>query len=297
MDNYVIFSAARTGSTYLTGAVTKQIGCIDPNVFYGGELFKWDEYFMLSQPGTAGPGVMGELENDPTKLDGFDASQPQGESARIFLGDGGIAQRSIRTTSWSEVSPVCFRRSWEESQRRLTMLENSYYPWVFKIHPEHFDCLDMIRFNQLLERENTKVIFLYRSHLWDWFLSWVAVRQTGIFQQTQRDAEWNKPEITPQDISVDFMQIWYKAARSFLNISLSYRRWADHIIPYESFSGDPRRDAGSITGIDVFPETSHQVKLWDSEEKEKMIANLDEVKSIFRSYCKLLGFSGGRMYL
>ena len=48
MHNYVVFSAARTGSSYITGAITEQIACLEPNVFYGGELLRWDEYCQLS---------------------------------------------------------------------------------------------------------------------------------------------------------------------------------------------------------------------------------------------------------
>jgi hypothetical protein len=297
MDNYVIFSAARTGSSYLTGAVTKQIQCVEPNVFYGGELFKWHEYFMLGTPGTMAAGGLSALESNPGQLDEYDASQPTGDNLRVALGEGGVIQRESRSTEWAEVAPVSFRRAWEEGQRRLSMLENSYFPWVFKVHPEHLECLDTVRLHSLLERDNTKVILLYRSNLWDWFLSWVAVRHTGVFQQTQRDTDWQKPETAASDLSLDFVKTWYEAAREYVNMALSYRPLAHHVVPYEGFSGDPCRDAGMITGMDIFPEVSHQVKLWSREEKEQMIANLDEVKELFLAYCKLLGYTSGRMHL
>ena len=297
MDNYLIFSAARTGSSYLTSAVTKQIRCLEPNTFYGGELWNWSEYFKLSQPGTVGPGGFDSLEKDPGKLNSYDSSQPQGDNPHIYLGEGGIIHRNVRATNWNEVAPVSFRRAREESQRRLTMLENSYFPWVIKIHPDHLDCLDIPRFNRLVERGNTRVVLLYRSHLWDWFLSWVAVRSTGLYQHTHKGEEWERPEVKPQQLSPTFLHTWYANACSFINMSLNYRAQADHVVAYESFSGDPRRDAGCITGLDLFPETPHQVKLWSQKDKENMIANLNEVKELFRDYCKLLGYSGGRLYL
>ncbi|MCP4263338.1 MAG: hypothetical protein GY774_38410 [Planctomycetes bacterium] len=297
MDNYVIFSAARTGSTYLAGAVAKQIRCLEPNLFYGGELFHWEEYFQLSPSATVGPGALSMLEKNPLLLDEYEQSQPKGEATHIFMGKGGYLERNNRETEWNERAPVNFRRAWEESQRRLTLLENSYFPWVIKVHANHLHCLDMFRFNRLVQRDNTKTVLLYRSFLWDWFLSYVAVRRTGIFQQSQRGNEWNKPELKTDILSKDFLQTWYIHAREFLNMALSYRRLADHIVPYEGFSGDPRRDAGSITGIDLFPDAPHQVKLWNKKEKEQMIANIDEVKTLFLAYCKVLGYSGGKMFL
>lgn len=298
MDNYVIFSAARTGSTYLTAAVAKQIGVLEPNIFYGGELFRWNSYFQLSRPEVAGPGSLEGMKLQPDTIDEYDRTQPTGEGTHFFIGEGGKMMRESRETSWNEVAPVSFRRAWEESQRRLTMLDNSYFPWVIKVHPEHLDCMDKRRFDRLINNEKTKVVILYRSSLWDWFLSFVAVRRTGIFQQSQTQEDWDKPEVVEQEVSLETIRDWYGVACEFLNMAMSYRDTADHIIPYESFSGDPRRDACSITGIDLFPpNVGHTVKLWSREEKEQMIANLDEVKSTFRSYCKLLGYSGGRMFI
>lgn len=297
MHNYVVFSAARTGSSYIAGAIAKQIGCLEPNVFYGGELLRWDEYFQLSPPAQPGPGKLLMLEHDPTQLYEYDQTRPQGVGIHFFMGDQGRLMRVTRETGWEERAPVSFRRAWEESQRRLSTLENSYYPWVIKVHPEHLQCLDMYRFNEMIGRETTKVVILYRSFLWDWFLSWVALRKTGVFNHRQRDGDWAKPEIEATEVTKDFLRTWYMNAREFLNMVLTYRRMADHIVSYESFSGDPRTDAGRITGIDLFPDTPHQVKLWSTEEKEKMLSNLDEVKELFKAYCKLLGYASGTMYL
>lgn len=297
MDNYIIFSAARTGSTYLAGAIAKQVRCIEPNLFYGGELFHWEEYFQLGPSATVGPGALGQLEKKPSLLDEYEQTQPKGVATHVVMGEGGRLELNTRETKWVERAPVNFRRAWEESQRRLSLLENSYFPWVIKIHAEHLHCLDVLRLNRLIQRGNTKIILLYRSALWDWFLSWAAVRQTGIFQQTQQGAEWNKPEFKAEVMSKDFLQTWYVHAREFLNMALSYRRWVDHVVPYESFSGDPLRDAGNITGIGLFPDAPHQVKLWSKKEKEQMIANLDEIKTLFLAYCKVLGYSGGKMFL
>ena len=61
---------------------------------------------------------------------------------------------------------------------------------------------------------------------------------------------------------------------------LSYRRDADHVVPYEHLTGNPQRDTYRITGIDLFPDVSHQVKLWSTEEKERMIANLETMSRI-----------------
>lgn len=295
MDNYIVLSSARTASSYFTGALAKQIGCIEPNVFYGGEFFRWDEYFQLGPPASVSPGSLAMLAKNPALLENYEKSPPSGIAMHVFMSEGGRLQRISRETSWEEHAPVSFRRAWEESQRRLTLLESSYFPWVIKVFPEHFECLDLYRFIGLLRRENTKVVVLYRSFLWDWFLSWAAVRQTGIWQQIRTDGEWEKPQLAPQELSLEFVGTWYKFASAFVNMLLSYRRDADHVIPYEHLTGNPQRDTYRITGIDLFPEVSHQVKLWSTEEKERMIANLDDVKDLFRAYCKLLGYPGGKM--
>jgi hypothetical protein len=86
-------------------------------------------------------------------------------------------------------------------------------------------------------------------------------------------------------------------AREFVNMAFSYRRSADYVVPYESLSGSPQRDANRITGIDLLPDLAHLVKLWTTAEKEKMISNLDEVRDTFLAYCKLLGFPDGKMFV
>ncbi|MGD9172144.1 MAG: hypothetical protein PVI97_19160 [Candidatus Thiodiazotropha sp.] len=296
MHNYIILSAARTGSTYLTSAISKQIRCMEPNLFYGGEFFNWREYFQLNRAGVAGPGSL-DIEDNPQVLEEYEQTQPTGEGYHVYLGEGGRLISEHRETEWNERAPVNFRRAWEESQRRLTLLDNCDYPWVIKVHPEHLRCMDMRRFDRLVQRDNTKVVLLYRSSLWDWFLSWVAVQRTGIFQQSQQEQEWNKPEIQAVELRPSIMKNWYITARELVNISLSYRNQTDHIITYESFSGDPKRDAGSVTGIGLFPEhAAHPVKLWSKEEKEQMIANIDEIKKLFLAYCKALGYSGGKLF-
>ena len=152
-------------------------------------------------PESVSPGSLAMLAKNPALLQNYEESPPSGTAMHIFMGEGGRLQRISRETSWEEHAPVSFRRAWEESQRRLTLLESSYFPWVIKVFPEHFECLDLHRFIGLLRRENTKVVVLYRSFLWDWFLSWVAVRQTGIWQQIRTDGEWEKPELASQELS------------------------------------------------------------------------------------------------
>jgi hypothetical protein len=297
MDNHVVLSAARTGSSYFSLALAKQISVLEPNVFYGGEFFRWPEYFQLGPPTSVGPGSLPMLEKNPKLLDEYERSPPEGNALHFNMEEGGCVRRTARETTWKEVSPVSFRRAWEESQRRLALLENSYYPWVIKVFPTHLQCLDLYRFNRLLQRENTKVVILYRGFLWEWFLSSTSVRRTGIFAQTQPEGNWEKPEITARELPADSAKDWYGFAREFVNMAFSYRRLADYVVPYESLSGSPQGDANRITGIDLFPDVPHLMKLWTTEEKEKMISNLDEVRDTFLAYCKLLGFPDGKMFI
>jgi hypothetical protein len=67
------------------------------------------------------------------------------------------------------------------------------------------------------------------------------------------------------------------------------------VIRYEDLTGNPATDAGFVTGIGLFPNVTHQVKLWSKEDKEKMIGNMDEVRSLFEAYCKILGYPDGNM--
>jgi hypothetical protein len=213
------------------------------------------------------------------------------------MGKDGRIHREFRDTLWEEHQPVSFLRAWEESQRRLSLLESTPFSWVIKVFPEHFHCLDLHRFQQLLQRNNTKVIILYRNFMWDWLLSWTALRQTGVFQETKIDSDWKKPDITAKNLSLDFIETWYGFAHEFVNMCYSYRRSADHVVAYENFTGNPQRDAYRITGIDLFPEVVHQVKLWSTKEKESMISNIGEVKARFLIYCRLLGFPNGKLVI
>jgi hypothetical protein len=162
--------------------------------------------------------------------------------------------------------------------------------------PEHLECIDMYRLNKLIQKDSTALVIVYRSFLWDWFLSSIAVKQSGIWNESSKT--WSKPEVVPSAISQDLVAEWYVYARQFVNLALTYRRWAERVVPYEQFSGDPRRDACDLTGINLFPErTEHLTKLWTIEEKESMVSNLDELKTVFLSYCKLLGVPGGKLVI
>lgn len=300
MKNYILFSAPRTGSTYFAAAIAKQLSTLEPNTFDGGEYFRWSEYLQLGAPGTTSPGNLGQLEMQPELIEEYENTKPRAEAPYICMGEGGIIEPERIETTWGDRGSVSFRRAWEESQRRLTLLENSYFPWVVKVHAEVLNCMDMRRFNRLVDESNTCAVILYRSNMWDWFLSWVALRKTGIFQKSQRGGgggEWdNKPEVVAQDLSADFVKQWYGNARDFVNMVLSYRSVADHIIDYEELTGEAKMDAGFVTGIGLYPEnTQTPVKLWSREEKEKMISNIDEIKTIFSYYCKILGYPDGKL--
>ena len=297
MKNYILFSGPRTGSTYFAAAIARQLSCLEPNTFEGGEYFRWAEYLQISPPSTSGPGNLLRLEQNPNEIEHFENKKPRDVAPHIYMGAGGRIERELKEITWGDRGPINFRRAWEESQRRLTLLENSYFPWVVKVHPEAFLCMDMNRFNRLVSKDTTSAVILYRSQLWDWFLSWVALRKTGVFQQSQKGGDWEKPSYEPQDLTIDFLKQWYINARDLVNMLLSYRNSADHIVAYEDLLGDPRKDAGLVTGIDLFPDIPHQVKLWTTEEKEKMISNLDEIKSVFMSYCKIMGYPSGEMRL
>ena len=109
-------SSERTASSYFTGALAKQIGCIEPNVFYGGEFFRWEKYFQLGPPESGvSPGSLAMLAKNPALLQNYEESPPSGTAMHIFMGEGGRLQRISRETSWEEHAPVSFRRAWEES--------------------------------------------------------------------------------------------------------------------------------------------------------------------------------------
>ena len=193
MDNYTLLSSARTGSSYFSSALAKQIGCIEPNVFYGGEFFRWDEYFQLGPPTSVSTGSLGMLAKDPALLQKYRGVSAFGHCHACLHGRGRTPAADLARDIVGGARPGQFPKGLggEPAPAHATGIQ--LFPWVIKVFPEHFECLDLHRFIALLRRENTKAVVLYRSFLWDWFLSWAAVRQTGIFQQHRADGGWEKP--------------------------------------------------------------------------------------------------------